>query len=72
MKRDRTHCRVFADTLEAMRKLIAEMEDGVSQGRGNRFWAGETLGTAELIQELVLREIRHRERGRKRPAKGER
>lgn len=62
MVSDRTHVRVKPETYESMRELVAHMELAAGKGRGSRFWSGKHLTMAELVGELVARELAHRRR----------
>lgn len=62
--RNVTHVRIRPETLDQLSELAAQMEESVSLGRGKRFWKREALTSAELIAELVRRELDHRRRSR--------
>lgn len=60
-----THVRVMPETRAALDDLVREIADGVRKGRGKRFWGEGRLTRAGLIDELVAREVAHRERSRR-------
>lgn len=72
MKKKTVHVRVSEETRLGLQRLIYDMETAVSLGQGKRFWRQEELGTAELIAELLRRELAHRERSKKASRKGTR
>lgn len=63
------HVRVTPETLLQLTVLRQDLSESVSMGKGVRFWHGEELTTAELIRELVRRELEHRRRSRESAAR---
>lgn len=62
MSSDRVHVRVKPATLAELMDLVVKMEEAVSLGRAKPFWKGDRLTMAEVLEELVRRELAHRQR----------
>lgn len=61
--------RVSPETRTQLNELVETIELAVSKGKGKRFWSGDKLTLAELVGELVARELAHRARSRASAAK---
>jgi len=64
MCKGRTHARICLETERELRQLIADTQEAEAKGHIKRWWADELLTMAEMIAELVRRELAHRERSR--------
>lgn len=67
----KTHVRVCLSTKDLLDQLVEDTERAEGLGHIKRWWEGETLTTAEMVDQLVKREIAHRKRSsRQRRSRG--